>query len=72
MTVGYLQKEEKEKKKINVVALVNSIIGIPTIVLLIYVILKGFLADYLIYAYCGLAFLAVGVFYSLYKLIKGK
>ncbi|MCG3221336.1 MAG: hypothetical protein H7641_08145 [Candidatus Heimdallarchaeota archaeon] len=72
MTIGYLQEEEKEKKKINVVALINSVIGIPTIVFLIFLILKGFIADYLIFAYCGLGLLALGVFYSFYKLIKGK
>ena len=72
LTVGYLQEEEKEKKKINVVALINSVIGIPTIVFLIFLILKGFLADYQIFAYSGLALLTIGVFFSFYKLIKGK
>ena len=72
MAIGYLQEEEKEKRKINVVALINSVIGIPTIVFLIFLIIKGYLADYLVFAYCGLAFLAVGVFFSFYKLIKGK
>jgi hypothetical protein len=72
LTIGYLQEEEKEKKKISVIALMNSIIGIPTIVFLVFLIVKGSLADNLIFAYCGLAVLALGVFFSFYKLIKGK
>ncbi|NPD89168.1 MAG: hypothetical protein HGN29_10615 [Asgard group archaeon] len=71
MTVSYLQEEKKEKKKISIVALINSVIGIPTIVFLVFLIVKGSLADYLTFAYCGLALLVLGVFFSFYKLIKG-
>jgi len=67
-----LHEDKKEKKKTNIVALINSLIGIPTIIALIFLILKGFLADYSIFAYCGLALLVLGVSYSLFKLIKGK
>jgi uncharacterized membrane protein len=72
LTISYLQEDKREKKKINVVALINSLIGIPTIIALIFLIMKGYLVDYLIIAYSGLALLILGISYSLFKLIKGK
>jgi hypothetical protein len=72
LTVGYLQEDEKEKRKINVVALINSVIGIPTIIFVIFLLAKGFFVDYLIIVSCGLAFLTLGVVYSFYKLFKKK
>jgi hypothetical protein len=72
LTIGYLQEDEKEKKKINIIALINSVIGIPTIIFVIFLLVKGFFTDYLIIVYCGLAFLVLGISFSFYKLFKKK
>jgi uncharacterized membrane protein HdeD (DUF308 family) len=70
LTIGYLQEEEREKKKLNWFALVNSVIGIPSIVFIILLLAKGIITDYLIIVYIGLFVITTGVFYSLFKIIK--
>jgi len=70
VTLSYLQEEKKEKKKLNLFALINSFIGIPTIIFIIILLSKGIITDYLIVVYMGLFILTTGVFYSLFKLFK--
>jgi hypothetical protein len=64
--MGYAQKENR---RINVIALINSIIGIPVIIFSIFLVSKGFLSDYLIIVVSCLLLLSIGVFYSLFKII---
>jgi len=65
--MGYVQKENK---RVNIVALLNIIIGIPVIIFSTFLLSKGFLADYLIIVCSCLSLLAMGLFYSVYKVIK--
>ncbi len=71
VTLSYTVGKEKEKKKLNKFALINCILGIPTITFLSLLVAKGFLEDYLIIAYSAIAVLCVCMIYSIYKLIKG-
>lgn len=70
LTIGYLQEDEREKKKLNWFALANSLIGIPSIAFIILLLAKGIITDYLVIIYIGLFVITTGVFYSLFKIIK--
>ncbi|MFW9851741.1 MAG: hypothetical protein ACFFDS_02255 [Candidatus Thorarchaeota archaeon] len=70
LTIGYLQEEKKEKKKLNWFALANSLVGIPTIAFIILLLAKGIISDYLVIVYIGLFAITTGVFYSLFKIIN--
>ncbi len=72
MTLGYQIDENKQSKKTNKFALVNYIIGIPTIALLILLMAKGFLADHTITSSLALSVLAIGVCYSIFRIVKEK
>ncbi|MHA1345047.1 MAG: hypothetical protein ACTSVO_00615 [Candidatus Heimdallarchaeaceae archaeon] len=69
MTLGYQVDENKQSKKINKFALVNCIIGLPTIIFLIWLMAKGFLADHIITSSIALSFLVIGVGYSIFKIV---
>jgi hypothetical protein len=70
VTLNYSVKAEKEKKKLNKFALINCIIGFPTIAFLGLLIGKGFLDNHLILAYCSIGVLSLGMIYSIFKLVK--
>ncbi|MHA1202451.1 MAG: hypothetical protein ACTSQ4_08010 [Candidatus Heimdallarchaeaceae archaeon] len=72
MTVGYQVDENKQSKKTNKFALVNCIIGIPTIALLILLMAKGFLADHIVTSSLALSVLVIGIGYSIFKIVKEK
>ena len=72
MTLGYQVDKSKQNKKTSKFALINCIIGIPTIALLILLMAKGFLADYILTSSLALSVLAIGVGYSIFKIIKEK
>ena len=56
----------------NKFAIVNCIIGIPTIALLILLMAKGFLADHIVTSSLALSVLAIGVGYSIFRIVKEK
>ena len=70
LTLSYAKEDKEDSKGINKFALLNSIIGIPTLIFLIFLIVKGFLAEFLVIGYCSIAVLVVGIGYSIFKLIK--
>ncbi|MCK4896361.1 MAG: hypothetical protein KAS47_06095 [Candidatus Heimdallarchaeota archaeon] len=72
MTLGYQVDENKQSKKMNKFAIVNCIIGIPTIALLILLMAKGFLADHIVTSSLALSVLAIGVGYSIFRIVKEK
>ena len=72
MTLGYQVDENKQSKKANKFAIVNCIIGIPTIALLILLMAKGFLADHIVTSSLALSVLAIGVGYSIFRIVKEK
>ncbi len=72
LTVGYQVDENKQSKKTNKFALVNCIIGIPTILFLTWLMAKGFLADHIVTSSLALSVLAIGVGYSIFKIVKEK
>jgi len=70
LTLSYVKEDKEDSKGINKFALLNIIIGIPTLIFLIFLIVKGFLAEFSVIGYCSIAILFVGICYSLFKLIK--
>lgn len=54
----------------NKFALVNCIIGIPTIFFLIWIMAKGFLANHVVTSSLALSVLAIGVGYSIFKIVR--
>lgn len=72
MTLGYQVDENKQSKKMNQFAIVNCIIGIPTIAMLILLMAKGFLADHIVTSSLALSVLAIGVGYSIFRIVKEK
>lgn len=61
-----------EKQRPNKFAIINCILGIPTIAFLILLLVKGFLTDYQIIGYLGIIFLSIGIGYSVFILVRKK
>lgn len=72
MTIVYQSDENKQSKKVNKFAIVNCIIGIPTISLLVFFMIKGLLVNHIITSSIALGFLVLGVGYSIFKIVKEK
>ncbi|MBY8999590.1 MAG: hypothetical protein KGD64_01625 [Candidatus Heimdallarchaeota archaeon] len=71
MTIAY-QTDNKQSRKVNKFAIINCIIGIPTISLLAFLMIKGLLANYIVTSSIALSFLVLGVSYSIFKIVKEK
>jgi len=70
LTLGYQVDKNKQSKKVNKFALVNCIIGIPTIIFLMWLMVKGFLANHIVTSSLALSVLAIGVGYSIFKIVR--
>ena len=66
----YPYEEKKDKTKISKFAILNCVIGIPTISFLIFLLVKELFVEYLAVVYSAIGVLGVGVIYSIFKLIK--
>ena len=72
MTIVYQSDENEQSKKVNKFAIVNCIIGVPTISLLVFFMIKGLLVNHIITSSIALGFLVLGVGYSIFKIVKEK
>ncbi|MCE7748031.1 MAG: hypothetical protein GPJ51_06515 [Candidatus Heimdallarchaeota archaeon] len=70
MTLSYVHEDEREKKKISKFAILNCVIGIPTIAFLILLLAKGLLVNYSAIVYSAIGLLGLGIAYSIYKMIR--
>jgi len=70
LTLSYIYEDEREKKKISKFAILNCVIGIPTIAFLILLLAKGLLVNYSAIVYSAIGLLGLGIVYSIYKMIR--
>ena len=70
MSLSYSYKDDEEKKKISKFAIINCVIGLPTIAFLVLLLVKGFLNNYIALTSTAIGLLSIGVAYSIYKMIR--